>query len=93
MSVLQRQRKVGQSQNKTKMKKTEINGCTVLEADAGKKIVKDNEFVCGTVVWLAVNDTEEDYTEITEKETEELEKVASPDPSEGGEDRLTEDNS
>lgn len=74
------------------MKKKEINGCTVLTADAGKKIVKD-KFVCGTVVWLAVNDTEEDYTEITEEEAEELEKVASPDPSEGGEDRLTEDNS
>ena len=56
------------------MKKTEINGCTVLEADAGKKIVKDNEFVCGTVVWLAVNDTEEDYTEITEEEAKEMER-------------------
>lgn len=66
------------------MKKTEINGCTVLTADAGKKIVKDN-FVCGTVVWLAVNDTAEDYTEITEEEAEKMEREAAPDPSERGE--------
>ena len=67
------------------MKKTAINDCTVLTADAGMKIVKDNEFVCGTVVWLAVNDTAEDYTEITEEEAEKMEREAAPDPSERGE--------
>lgn len=81
------------------MKKTEINGCTVLEADAGKKIVKDNEFVCGTVVWLAVNDTEEDYTEITEEEAKEMERKekeeegAPPDLPKGEEYKQTENNS
>lgn len=56
------------------MKKTEINGCTVLEADAGKKIVKDN-FVCGTVVWLAVGDTTDAYKEVSVEEADALEKA------------------
>lgn len=55
------------------MKKTEINGCTVLEADAGKKIVKDNEFVCGTVVWLAVGDATDAYKEVSVEEADALE--------------------
>ena len=74
MSERQRQRKVGQSQNKTIMKKTEINGCTVLTADAGKKIVKDN-FVCGTVVWLAVGDSTDAYKEVSVEEADALEKA------------------
>lgn len=57
------------------MKKTEINGCTVLTADEGMRIVKNDGFVCGTVVWLAVNDVAENYTEITEEEAEELDKA------------------
>lgn len=57
------------------MKKTEINGCTVLEADAGKKIVKDNEFVCGTVVWLAVGDTTDAYKEVSVEEADAMEKA------------------
>lgn len=57
------------------MKKTEINGCTVLESDAGKKIVKDNEFVCGTVVWLAVGDATDAYKEVGVKEADALEKA------------------
>ena len=57
------------------MKKTEINGCTVLEADAGKKIVKDNEFVCGTVVWLAVGDATDAYKEVSMEEADALEKA------------------
>lgn len=57
------------------MKKTEINGCTVLEADAGKKIVKDNEFVCGTVVWLAVGDATDAYKEVNVEEADAMEKV------------------
>lgn len=57
------------------MKKTEINGCTVLEADAGKKIVKDNEFVCGTVVWLAVGDATDAYKEVSIEEADALEKA------------------
>lgn len=56
------------------MKKTEINGCTVLTADAGKKIVKDNEFVCGTVVWLAVGDATEAYKEVSMEEADAMEK-------------------
>lgn len=56
------------------MKKTEINGCTVLEADAGKKIVKDN-FVCGTVVWLAVADATDAYKEVSVEEADALEKA------------------
>ena len=56
------------------MKKTEINGCTVLEADAGKKIVKDN-FVCGTVVWLAVGDDTDAYKEVSVEEADALEKA------------------
>lgn len=54
------------------MKKTEINGCTVLTADAGKKIVKGNDFVCGTEVWLAGNDTADEYKEITEEEAQRM---------------------
>ena len=57
------------------MKKTEINGCTVLEADAGKKIVKDDEFVCGTVVWLAVGDTTDAYKEVSVGEADALENA------------------
>ena len=57
------------------MKKKEINGCTVLEADAGKKIVKDNEFVCGTVVWLAVGDATDAYKEVSVEEADALEKA------------------
>lgn len=57
------------------MKKTEINGCTVLEADAGKKIVKDNEFVCGTVVWLAVGDALDAYMEVSVEEVDAIEKA------------------
>ncbi|WP_279054275.1 DUF4376 domain-containing protein [Hoylesella timonensis] len=57
------------------MKKTEINGCTVLEADAGKKIVKDNEFVCGTVVWLAVGDATDAYKEVSVEEADAIEKT------------------
>lgn len=57
------------------MKKTEINGCTVLEADAGKKIVKDNEFVCGTVVWLAVGDSTDAYKEVSVEEADAMEKA------------------
>lgn len=57
------------------MKKTEINGCTVLEADAGKKIIKDNEFVCGTVVWLAVGDDTDAYKEVSVEEADALEKA------------------
>lgn len=57
------------------MKKTEINGCTVLTADAGKKIVKDNEFVCGTVVWLAVGDATDAYKEVSIEEADALEKA------------------
>ena len=57
------------------MKKKEINGCTVLTADAGKKIVKDNEFVCGTVVWLAVGDTTDAYKEVSVEEADVLEKA------------------
>lgn len=57
------------------MKKTEINGCTVLTADAGKKIVKDNEFVCGTVVWLAVGDSTDAYKEVSVEEADALEKA------------------
>lgn len=56
------------------MKKKEINGCTVLEADAGKKIVKDN-FVCGTVVWLAVGDATEAYKEVSVEEADAMEKA------------------
>ena len=56
------------------MKKTEINGCTVLTADAGKKIVKDN-FVCGTVVWLAVGDATDAYKEVSVEEADALEKA------------------
>lgn len=56
------------------MKKTEINGCTVLEADAGKKIVKDN-FVCGTVVWMAVGDDTDAYKEVSVEEADALEKA------------------
>ena len=56
------------------MKKTEINGCTVLEADAGKKIVKDN-FVCGTVVWLAVGDATDAYKEVSVEEADAMEKA------------------
>ena len=58
------------------MKKTEINGCTVLEADAGKKIVKDN-FVCGTVVWLAVGDATDAYKEVSVEEADAMEKAQS----------------
>lgn len=54
------------------MKKTEINGCTVLTADEGKKIVKGNDFVCGTEVWLAGNDTADGYKEITEEEAQRM---------------------
>lgn len=57
------------------MKKTEINGCTVLTADAGKKIVKDNEFVCGTVVWLAVGDITDAYKEVSIEEADAMEKA------------------
>lgn len=57
------------------MKKTEINGCTVLEADAGKKIIKDNEFVCGTVVWLAVGDATDAYKEVSIEEADAMEKA------------------
>lgn len=57
------------------MKKTEINGCTVLTADAGKKIVKDNEFVCGTVVWLAVGDVTDAYKEVSIEEAAAMEKA------------------
>lgn len=57
------------------MKKTEINGCTVLTADEGKKIVKDNEFVCGTVVWLAVGDTTDAYKEVSVEEADAMEKA------------------
>ena len=57
------------------MKKKEINGCTVLEADAGKKIVKDNEFVCGTVVWLAVGDATDAYKEVSVEEADAMEKA------------------
>ena len=57
------------------MKKKEINGCTVLESDAGKKIVKDNEFVCGTVVWLAVGDAIDAYKEVSVEEADVIEKA------------------
>lgn len=57
------------------MTKKEINGCTVLEADAGKKIVKDNEFVCGTVVWLAVGDAIDAYKEVSVEEADAMEKA------------------
>ena len=57
------------------MKKTEINGCTVLTADAGKKIVKDDEFVCGTVVWLAVGDSTDAYKEVSVEEADAMEKA------------------
>lgn len=56
------------------MKKTEINGCTVLTADAGKKIVKDN-FVCGTVAWLAVGDDTDAYKEVSVEEADAMEKA------------------
>ena len=57
------------------MKKKEINGCTVLEADAGKKIIKENEFVCGTVVWLAVGDATDAYKEMSVEEADAMEKA------------------
>ena len=57
------------------MKKTEINGCTVLTADEGKKIVKDNDFVCGTVVWLAVGDATDAYKEVSVEEADAIEKA------------------
>lgn len=57
------------------MKKTEINGCTVLTADEGKKIVKGNDFVCGTEVWLAGNDTADAYKEVSIEEADALEKA------------------
>lgn len=57
------------------MRKTEINGCTVFEADAGKKIVKDNDFVCGTVVWLAVGDATDAYKEVSVEEADAMEKA------------------
>ncbi|WP_052042690.1 DUF4376 domain-containing protein [Hoylesella buccalis] len=57
------------------MKKTEINGCTVLTADAGKKIVKDNEFVCGMVVWLAVDDATDAYKDVSVEEADALKKA------------------
>ena len=56
------------------MIKKEINGCTVIEADAGKKIVKDN-FVCGTVVWLAVGDVTDAYKEVSVEEADAMEKA------------------
>ena len=56
------------------MKKKENNGCTVLEADAGMKIVKDN-FVCGTVVWLAVGDATDAYKEMSVEEADAMEKA------------------
>lgn len=56
------------------MKKKEINGCTVLTADAGKKIVKD-KFVCGTVAWLAVGDDTDAYKEVSVEEADAMEKV------------------
>lgn len=57
------------------MKKKEINGCTVLTADEGKKMVKNNEFVCGTVVWLAVGDVADAYKEVGVEEADALEKA------------------
>lgn len=57
------------------MKKTEINGCTVLTADEGKKIVKGNDFVCGTEVWLAGNDTADAYKEVSIEEADAIEKA------------------
>ena len=56
------------------MKQKEINGYTVLEADVGKKIVKDN-FVCGTVVWLAVGDATDAYKEVNVEEADAMEKA------------------
>ena len=46
----------------------------MLEADAGKKIVKDN-FVCGTVVWLAVGDATDAYKEMSVEEADAMEKA------------------
>lgn len=57
------------------MKKTEINGCMVLTADEGKKIVKGNDFVCGTEVWLAGNDTADAYKEVSIEEADAMEKA------------------
>lgn len=57
------------------MRKTEINGCTVLTADEGKKIVKGNDFVCGTEVWLAGNDTADAYKEVSIEEADAIEKA------------------
>ena len=56
------------------MKKKEINGCTVLEADAGKKIVKEN-FGCGTVGGLAVGDATDAYKEVSVEEADAMEKA------------------
>lgn len=54
------------------MRKTEINGCTVLTADEGKKIVKGNDFVCGTEVWLAVGDDTDAYKEVSVEEAQRM---------------------
>lgn len=69
------------------MRKKEINGCTVLEAEPGMMIAK-GRFVCGTVAWLATNDTADGYEEITRERAAELEAEAIRRP--GGDDAASE---
>lgn len=58
------------------MTRKETNGCTVLEAAPGMRILKRDGFVCGTMVWLAGTDSADNYSEITAVEAEELEEAA-----------------
>lgn len=56
------------------MKKKEISGYTVLEADEGKMLLKGDNFICGTMAWLSKGDKAENYSEITEEEAKEIER-------------------
>lgn len=56
------------------MKKKEIDGYTVLEADKGMVLLKGGEFVCGTMAWLSNKDHAGNYSEITEGEAGEIER-------------------
>lgn len=56
------------------MKKKEISGYTVLEADEGKRLLKGDNFICGTMAWLSKGDKAENYSEITEEEAKEIER-------------------
>lgn len=53
----------------------EINGCTVLEASPGMRIVKSGGFICGTMAWLAGSDSVDNYSEITEEEARRREEA------------------